>query len=474
MSKKSKGKRVVQVIVIAAIAIVLTAFWFMVRKPYVPPPVPLNLPVTGFSQDDRILILAPHPDDEVLGCGGVIQTALSMNIPVHVVFLTYGDANEWSFMVYRDLPVLTAAGAKAMGMVRHDEAVAADTSLGLNQNDLTFLGFPDAGTLQIFTSHWLLESPYRSILTKAEVVPYQDAYRPGTPYKGEEILADLENIIRDFHPTKIFVSHPADTHPDHQAFYLFTRVALWELGLDPEPEIITYLVHSSRWPVPHGYYPAYPLSPPDVEFGPATWSMLSLDQAAISNKFSAIQLHRTQYEGNRHYLVSFIRTNELFMNFPDLSLAPAAPAANVHDLPTDSGGNVPDQFAPVESSRSVGIEQRSMQLVADGILFHFRFSHPIGSNVWVSVYALGYKNGTPFSNMPKIHVRFGASSQSVFNQGTELPIDSIEVSRDGRDITLKIPLQLLGNPDMVCTGAESYFGDIPLDRKSWRVLDITN
>ena len=36
--------------------------------------------------DDRILVLAPHPDDEVLGCAGVIQRALAMGLPVRVVF----------------------------------------------------------------------------------------------------------------------------------------------------------------------------------------------------------------------------------------------------------------------------------------------------------------------------------------------------------------------------------------------------
>ena len=48
-------------------------------------------PVTLLPQD-RVLVLAPHPDDEVIGCAGVIQRAVAMSLPLRVVFLTYGDA----------------------------------------------------------------------------------------------------------------------------------------------------------------------------------------------------------------------------------------------------------------------------------------------------------------------------------------------------------------------------------------------
>jgi LmbE family N-acetylglucosaminyl deacetylase len=474
MSKKSVNRRIVFFIVIAAIAAVSIAFWLMARKPYMSPPVPLELPIAEFNQDDRILILAPHPDDEVLGCGGVIQTALRMNLPVHVVFLTYGDYNEWSFMVYREHPVLTPTGVENMGMVRHDEAVAADISLGLTQDNLTFLGYPDAGTLRIFMSHWLAEAPYRSILTKAEAVPYANAYRTGAPYKGEEILTDLENVIRDFHPTKIFVSHPGDEHPDHQAFYLFARVALWELNLNPEPEIIPYLVHSTRWPVPHGYYPEYPLSPPSAAFNSVSWTMLPLGQTEVTNNFAAIQLHRTQYRGNRDYLESFIRTNELFGDFPDIPLGTSASDTSIQDDPTGATGGISDQLPVIERSRFIGSEQRSVQLADGKLEIQISFSHPIGSDVLVSAYALGYKNGMAFSGMPKIHVMFGTIDHSVYDQERELPISSVELSHDRHNFTIKIPLQLLGNPDMICTGAELYIGDIPLDWMSWRILDVTD
>lgn len=44
--------------------------------------------------DDHILIIAPHPDDEVLGCGGLIQQAITHGKKVTVVILSDGAASH--------------------------------------------------------------------------------------------------------------------------------------------------------------------------------------------------------------------------------------------------------------------------------------------------------------------------------------------------------------------------------------------
>ena len=108
-------------------------------------------PPLTLSPDDRIMILAPHPDDEVIATGGIIQQALKQGLPIHVVFFTYGDNNEWAFAVYRRHPLLMPKAMQGMGLIRHDEAIRADGVLGLSTTNLTFLGYPDFGTLQIST-----------------------------------------------------------------------------------------------------------------------------------------------------------------------------------------------------------------------------------------------------------------------------------------------------------------------------------
>ena len=86
-----------------------------------PGAAPVDRPAPGqvqLADTDRVLVLAPHPDDEVLGTGGVLSEAVRRGIPTRVVFLTNGDSNEWSFLVYHKRPVFLPQGALAMGLVR--------------------------------------------------------------------------------------------------------------------------------------------------------------------------------------------------------------------------------------------------------------------------------------------------------------------------------------------------------------------
>ncbi|TDQ55305.1 PIG-L deacetylase family protein [Actinorugispora endophytica] len=43
---------------------------------------------------ERILILAPHPDDETLGCGGLIRKAKDAGAEVYIQFITVGDTED--------------------------------------------------------------------------------------------------------------------------------------------------------------------------------------------------------------------------------------------------------------------------------------------------------------------------------------------------------------------------------------------
>ena len=92
----------------------------------------LKIGTVALSVTDRVLILAPHPDDEVLGAAGIIQRAVAMRLPVKIVYLTYGDSNQWSFLLYRKHPVVFPGAVETMGVVRHDEAINASRVLGVN------------------------------------------------------------------------------------------------------------------------------------------------------------------------------------------------------------------------------------------------------------------------------------------------------------------------------------------------------
>ncbi len=93
-----------------------------------PPPYPIiwDTPPRG-----RVLVLAPHPDDETLGCGGVLVRHREQGDPVRVVFATDGAAGD---------PLGYYVGSDYLEL-RREEARQAGTILGLE--DLVFWDYPD-------------------------------------------------------------------------------------------------------------------------------------------------------------------------------------------------------------------------------------------------------------------------------------------------------------------------------------------
>jgi LmbE family N-acetylglucosaminyl deacetylase len=88
--------------------------------------------------DGVLLVVSPHPDDETLGCGGLIARQAAAGRRVHVLFLTDGEAS------HREHPTLKPS---ALAALRRDEAVAALQALGVAnpRSAATFLGAPDGG-----------------------------------------------------------------------------------------------------------------------------------------------------------------------------------------------------------------------------------------------------------------------------------------------------------------------------------------
>jgi LmbE family N-acetylglucosaminyl deacetylase len=430
------------------------------------------LPGLALDPNDRILVLAPHPDDEILACGGIIQKAVAMKLPVRVVFFTYGDNNEWSFLVYRKHLVVTPGSAKAMGAVRHDEALAADAVLGLAPGDLIFLGYPDFRTLNIWYDHWGANPPARSMLTRVQAVPYATAFRPGAPYKGEEIVKDLESLMREFKPTKVFVSHPGDHNPDHSALYLFTRVALWDLESEMKPALYPYLVHLKHWPKPGGYRPADPLEPPQFLQSKIPWETSPLKPVEVEGKHAAIGRHKSQFEIKAKYLLSFVRTNELFGDFPPVTMGDSTLFVPLSLPSKESSSQIPKELTKEEQASFTILEQHFLRFESGRVVLSVRLSRPLVKEAKASVYIFGYRPDVPFAQMPKLDIRFTARKHSVYDQDRAVSEDGIQVERNGKEITLSVPVEVLGKPKRVLVSARTYLGETSFDWASWRVLEL--
>ncbi len=412
------------------------------------PPAPAAAAAAGpvaLQENDRILVLVPHPDDEVLGAGGVLREAVRRGLPVRVVFLTNGDSNEWSFLAYRKRPVLTPAGALAMGAVRHQEALAAAAALGVPARDLTFLGYPDYGTLDIWRSHWGASPPDRGRLTHARAVPYSDAFRPGAPYKGEEILADLETILRDFKPTRIFVSHPADHHPDHAALYLFTRVALWDLQGEVAATVHPFLVHYPGWP--RAQAGGTDLTPPDRLLAGFRWQSWDLDAEEVAAKRLALAAHRTQYRYSASRLLPFVRPNELYGD------------QTIPVLAAGGGG-------------TVDLQGLDIRRAGDRLEIGMKLPQPLTEGSAVTLSAFGYRPDVPFSAMPKLEVRIEPHAWMVREQGRLLPRSTAWGGIQDRRLVARIPLASLNDPRRLFLQVRAGSRRSELGQTPWWIVEL--
>lgn len=114
----------------------------------------------------RIMFFAPHPDDDVIGCGGSIAKYVKNVNQVSIVYLTSGDAGSLKY------------SKPELANLREEEARKAALLLGVT--DLTFLGCPDG------------------------YIEY-----------NKENLIKIISIIRSKQPHKIYIPHNKDAVQDH-------------------------------------------------------------------------------------------------------------------------------------------------------------------------------------------------------------------------------------------------------------------
>ena len=198
---------------------------------------PLAAPTEAATLGPTV-VLAPHPDDESLGCGGLLATLADLGIPAHVVVVTDGTRSHPGSAEYPHY--------KLRGL-REREAREAVSHLGTPR--LTFLRYPDCG------------------------MP-----APGTPafsaasHRLARVIGDAQTVVAPWR---------RDPHCDHEATWALGRAALEHLA--HAPRWLEYSVWT--WPPANAH-----LAPRETEA--AAWR---LDVRHVrERKRRAVAAHRSQ------------------------------------------------------------------------------------------------------------------------------------------------------------------------------------
>ena len=402
-----------------------------------------------FKKQDRVLVLAPHPDDETIGCAGVMIHALKSGAEVKVVYLTNGDNNIFSILFYYPLlfPLrlftMTEFDFLNLGRQRQEEAIKAMAILGVKKENLVFLGYPDHGTDQMFVYNWGRNKPYRSMFGKQTRVPYRESESYKKEFKGNNVLGDLKKIVLDYKPTRIFVSHPADFNGDHWALYLYLQIVLADLSDEmPEPQVFPYLVHLPRWPLPQHYHPELRMEPPAQHFfddltPSVKWKQVRLSPEEIEKKHAAMLAYNSQTRISAFYLLSFVRQNELFSDLPLITVKKQTSPKT----PDGSGRKV--VFA--SDTQWVGFA-----VVGDYLLIKARRPGELKRGLAYLFFVGTYKFGLDFGDTPNIAILTSDNKFKVYDTLLgKRPIDPKDTSLelDQESLILKMPLSLFRDMD---------------------------
>lgn len=146
------------------------------------------------SLTDNTVIIAPHPDDEVIGCAGLIQVLVERGTPPHVVIMTGGEGSHRGCCEVSEERIIAE---------RRQLALKVAGLLGIPIPHVHFLDYPDE---HISIDH-------------SETV-------------------NLQGLLKELHPSTIFVPHRGDVMPDH----IQTAEIVKELMKEKEVSIYEYCV----------------------------------------------------------------------------------------------------------------------------------------------------------------------------------------------------------------------------------------
>ena len=258
------------------------------------------------GRHDRVLIVAPHIDDEAIGAGGYALDSIANGAEVYVVFLTAGDCSRLSARMMHKTLEPTASNYLSVGNVRIAEAAQAMKLLGISPERFFVLGYPDRG-LRLMIQH--PNAVVRSEGTRKRAVPYETALTPGAPYSFGSLMSDMRQVLELTRPTIVIAPVAFDQHDDHAAAAEIVDDAIEESQIHPQR--FGYLVHSGRIARNLVSTPRRALMPP-LRMRSFTWATYPLSQHVQQVKTNVLMTYKSQRPYNLLLRNAFVRQNELF------------------------------------------------------------------------------------------------------------------------------------------------------------------
>lgn len=256
----------------------------------------------------KVLIIAPHQDDEILCAGGLIQKCIEAGDIITVLFATNGD-------------FLSPEIAK----LRYYESCEALSQLGVTEKQIFYLGYGDTGMR--YSHSFLRKLLFADMDTPFETPFSHMTYHPAgketvhVMYTGIEsvqtkkaFISDMSWVIKKVDPDLLIIPHPEDRHGDHAAIYEFLKyIDIFEYI----PVCMSYIIHGgddNNWPPRNTFHF---VCPPVISL--PEWNKriaIPLTKQQQQKKQYIIHSFKTQINTDSNdFLLSFAKQEEIFFLF---------------------------------------------------------------------------------------------------------------------------------------------------------------
>lgn len=248
----------------------------------------------------KIVVFAPHQDDEILGCYQVIKEQPEQ---VYVVFLTNGDYE-----------------GRDVAQTRWHESNRALAHLGVPQDHVIALGYADTGMKREISFLWRLwhGEPQNLIASPVSAHTYhpdggveyhQKKWGAHAAYTKLAVLADVRAVLEELRPDVIYLPNEDDVHGDHAATPLFVCSALEQIE-GYEPVLYRYHVHGGddeHWPNRTGDVFGKPFNMEESQW--AERIRIPVDDQA--DYLETLKMFVSQWE-DEAYMTAFIKKEQIF------------------------------------------------------------------------------------------------------------------------------------------------------------------
>ncbi len=164
----------------------------------------------------RVMMFAPHPDDESLAAGVFLQRAVAAGAGVRIVYGTDGEKNCWPQRLLERKARIGEGDRRRWGARRQAEALAALHVLNIRPDQVEFLSMPDQGLTDLLLGGC------------------------------RETIRRLADAIISWEPTHLLVPSASDTHPDHSGLAVLLRFAFDNfLPRHHQIQRLEYLIHGA-------------------------------------------------------------------------------------------------------------------------------------------------------------------------------------------------------------------------------------